>query len=415
MRVGTKVLVVIAFLWLILGIVSTWFVFKNTQNLALAAFSAGSLTALALLGATLALLLQKVSAVDQQQKHLENLRAEWQATQESLKQLLNQRDQLGVLVQLLHHFILSASRQDVVLALLRELPYFLRLSEMEIVVFNANPVYGIWDRLTNEMTVKELENQDEGSLPQWARGQSLRGMEQIKDALIVPIVTDESIIALMKLSRELDNPFKNDEMRFLEAVANQTALALERVRLIAFLENLSLTDSLTGIANRRHFEWRLSEEVERARRYRYPLTVLMLDLDNFKQINDTHGHIIGDIVLQQIAQRLRGALRRTDFLARYGGEEFVILAPQTPVDRALILAERLRRTIAESLIQVADNLSLHVTISIGVAVFPEHAQNESELVHAADAALYKAKQLGRNKVCLFEPEPVKGGEKDVRA
>ncbi|MCS7263900.1 MAG: diguanylate cyclase [Armatimonadetes bacterium] len=415
MRVRTKVLIVAAFFWLSLSVLSTWLVFRNTQNLALTALSAGSLMALTLLAVTLMLLFQKVSVVDQQQKHIENLRTEWQATQESLKQLLSQRDQLGMLVQILHHFVLAATRQDIVLALLKELSHFLRLEEMEIVVFNTNPVFGLWRRDNDEVIVKELENQDEDSMPNWAKGQLTCEIMQIKDSLIVPIATDENAIALMKLTREPNKPFSPDEIRFMEAVANQTALALERVRLIAFLENLSLTDSLTGIANRRHLEWRLNEEVERAKRYHYQLSALMLDIDNFKQINDTYGHIIGDLVLQQIAQRLKGSLRRTDFLARYGGEEFVVLAPQTSSERAIILAERLRRVILESPMYVTDNLSLHITVSIGVAVFPEHAQNESDLIQAADLALYKAKQTGRNKVCLFEPELAKGGENNVRA
>lgn len=233
--------------------------------------------------------------------------------------------------------------------------------------------------------------------------------------MFVPVVTDDSVVAVMRLERLSKPSFTTDELRFLEAVANQTALALEKAKLIAFLENLSITDELTGIANRRHFEWRLSEEIERARRYQYPLSALMLDLDNFKQVNDTYGHQVGDIVLQQIAQRLKRVLRRTDFLARYGGEEFIVLAPQTPADRALILAERLRQVIAESPIPVSSNLQISITISIGVAVFPEHAQNGNELVRAADEALYKAKQTGRNKVCLFKPEPEKGGGNDVRA
>jgi diguanylate cyclase (GGDEF)-like protein len=102
-------------------------------------------------------------------------------------------------------------------------------------------------------------------------------------------------------------------------------------------------------------------------------------------------------------------------LARYGGEEFVVLAPQTPAERAIILGERLRQVIAESPITVADDLQIRITLSVGIAVFPDHAQNESELIGAADAALYKAKQMGRNRVCMFEPELVKGGGKNVRA
>jgi len=412
---SVRTLAVLSFLWLILCGISIWLILKNTQSIGLVLLSVLALSVLGFLAATLGLLMQRVSKVDEQQKRLENLQSEWQATQESLRQLLSQRDQLGLLVQLLHHFVLATTRQDILLTLLKELPPFLWLDKMEVVVFDAITLYGTWDVLSEQISIEEMANQSEGKLPSWARELLPKSITQTFDFVLVPVITDDAVIALMRLSRPSKKPFTADELRFLEAVANQTALALERVKLIAFLENLSITDALTGIANRRHFEWRLSEEIERARRYKYPLSALMLDLDHFKQVNDNYGHQIGDIVLQQVAQRLRRILRRTDFLARYGGEEFIVLAPQTPADRALILAERLRQVIAESPIPVADNLQIHITISIGVAVFPNHAQNESELIGAADAALYKAKQMGRNRVCMFEPELVKGGGKNVRA
>jgi len=412
---SVRTLAVLSFLWLILCGISIWLILKNTQSIGLVLLSVLALSVLGFLAATLGLLMQRVSKVDEQQKRLENLQSEWQATQESLRQLLSQRDQLGLLVQLLHHFVLATTRQDILLTLLKELPPFLWLDKMEVIVFDAITLYGTWDVLSEQISIEEMANQSEGKLPSWAREQLPKSITQTFDFVLVPVITDDAVIALMRLSRPSKKPFTADELRFLEAVANQTALALERVKLIAFLENLSITDALTGIANRRHFEWRLSEEIERARRYKYPLSALMLDLDHFKQVNDNYGHQIGDIVLQQVAQRLRRILRRTDFLARYGGEEFIVLAPQTPAERALILAERLRQVIAESPIPVADNLQIHITISIGVAVFPNHAQNESELIGAADAALYKAKQMGRNRVCMFEPELVKGGGKNVRA
>ncbi|MFN3421157.1 MAG: diguanylate cyclase [Armatimonadota bacterium] len=415
MRASGRVLIVLASLWLVFCGICLWLILKAVQNLVIALLSAASLAVLGFLVATLGLLFHKVSVTDEHQKRLENLQAEWQATQNVLQQLLSQRDQLGLLVKLLHHFVLVTTRHDIALALLQELPPFLHLDRMEIIVFNTTTVYGVWEISSNQTSIEELENRGEGRIPPWAKGQQPRSITQTLDALFVPVVTDDSIVALIRLERSSRPSFTADELRFLEAIANQTALALEKVKLIAFLENLSITDELTGIANRRHFEWRLSEEIERARRYQYPISALMLDLDHFKQVNDTYGHPIGDIVLKEIAQRLRRVLRRTDFLARYGGEEFVILAPQTPADRALILAERLRQIIAESPIPVSSDLQLHITVSIGVAVFPEHAQNGNELVRAADEALYKAKQTGRNKVCLFEPEPVEGGERNVWA
>ncbi len=415
MRASVRTLAILSFLWLGFCGVCLWVILRAVQNLGLALLSATSLAVLGFLAATLGLLFYRVSVVDEQQKRLENLQTEWQTTQEALRQLLSQRDQLGLLVQLLHHFVLVSTRHDIALTLLRELPPFLHLDKMEIVVFDTKTVYGVWDGSSNQTTIEELENRGEGKIPSWAKGPLNRSITQTHESLLVPVVAEDNIVALMRMERSSKPSFSTDELRFLEAVANQTALALEKAKLIAFLENLSITDELTGIANRRHFEWRLAEEVERARRYQYPLSALMLDLDHFKRVNDTYGHQIGDIVLQQIAQRLKRVLRRTDFLARYGGEEFVVLAPQTPADRALILAERLRQVIAESPISVSPDLQLRITISIGVAVFPEHAQNGNELVRAADEALYKAKQTGRNRVCLFEPEPVKGGEKDVRA
>lgn len=413
MPMSVKALAIASFLWLGLCAISVWLILDNTQSPWLALLSAIALTVLTVLAATLGMMFKKVSSIDEQRKRLESLQSEWQATQNSLRQLLSQRDQLGLLVRLLHHFVLATTRDDVALTLLKELPPFLRLDEMEVVVFDRVTFYGTWNASSDQISVEEVENANESKLPSWAEGQPTRTVTQTFDSVIVPVLTDDSVIALLRLKRS-HAPFTADELRFLEAVANQTALALERAKLIAFLENLSITDALTGIANRRHFEWRLSEEVERARRYKYPLSALMLDLDHFKRINDTYGHQIGDIVLQQVAQRLKHSLRRTDFLARYGGEEFVILAPQTPAERALILAERICQVIGKSPIPVADNLQIHITVSVGVAVFPDHAQNEIGLVRAADAALYKAKQLGRNRVCLFEPEFSEGGGQDVR-
>lgn len=407
---SVKALAAASFLWLGLCAISVWLILDNTQNPWLALLSAIALTVLIVLAVTLGVMFKKV-VVDEQQRRLKSLQSEWQATQNSLRQLLSQRDQLGLLVQLLHHFVLATTRDDVALTLLKELPTFLRLDGMEIVVFDRVTLYGTWNASSDQISIEGVENANESKLPSWAKGQPTRTITQTFDSVIVPVLTDDSVIALLRLKRS-HAPFTADELRFLEAVVNQTALALERAKLIAFLENLSITDALTGIANRRHFEWRLSEEVERARRYKYPLSALMLDLDHFKQINDTYGHQVGDTVLQQVAQRLKHSLRRTDFLARYGGEEFVILAPQTPSERALVLAERIRQVIAKSPIPVADNLQIHITVSVGVAVFPDHAQNEIGLVRAADAALYKAKQLGRNRVCVFEPE--EGGRQDVR-
>jgi diguanylate cyclase (GGDEF)-like protein len=160
------------------------------------------------------------------------------------------------------------------------------------------------------------------------------------------------------------------------------------------LEELSLTDSLTGIANRRAFDERYATAYETARRYERPLSLVFVDVDHFKAINDTQGHPTGDAVLHVVAQRIAAATRQTDFVARIGGEEFAILLPETPLFESIQFCEKIRATIASE-----DVVGQHVTVSLGVANMPHsHAQGSSELFNAADQALYRAKTNGRNRV-----------------
>ncbi len=179
----------------------------------------------------------------------------------------------------------------------------------------------------------------------------------------------------------------------------QTALSLQR---ISRLERESITDPLTGMYNRRHLDRRLVEEVERARRYGYPLSIMLFDIDHFKKINDQHGHQLGDVVLKNLARIFAGAVRRTDIVARYGGEEILIITPHTEISEAFDLAERIRLLVQES--EVADfrtqagRQPIHVTISAGVAELQEEMDSTRSLIELADEALYQAKSDGRNRV-----------------
>jgi diguanylate cyclase (GGDEF)-like protein len=172
----------------------------------------------------------------------------------------------------------------------------------------------------------------------------------------------------------------------------------------AELERQALSDSVTDLPNHRLLVARLAEEVERAHRFKQPLSVCFVDVDAFKQINDTHGHQVGDEVLREIGSMLRANARQIDIVARYGGEEFVILLPGTWSDDALIFAERLREAIAITTLRVQQDIEVRLSVSVGVAGLPEHANDRDSLLKRADDAAYVAKRSGRNQVHLYNPE-----------
>jgi diguanylate cyclase (GGDEF)-like protein len=192
---------------------------------------------------------------------------------------------------------------------------------------------------------------------------------------------------------------------FQSRLAAVTAICIENALKTEYLRRLSLTDALTGLANRRELEKRLAEELSRAQREGSPLSCLYLDADYFKRINDSHGHDIGDLVLQHIAALMLQVLRRGDVIARYGGEEFVVLLPGVGAPRAMETAERLRRTVESSPVQIDGRPPVSLTISIGVACLSELPASRASLEEAgtrliadADRALYAAKEQGRNRV-----------------
>ena len=183
------------------------------------------------------------------------------------------------------------------------------------------------------------------------------------------------------------------------SVVRQLAAALKSARLHAQVLELSLTDSLTGLRNRRYFELFLQAEVTRSQRYGRDLSVIMIDLDHFKKYNDTFGHPAGDEALQRVAEGIRsGARRGLDIVARYGGEEFIVILPETSVKIAFDVAEKIRNSIAG-----LKNVKSRITVSIGVAAVQGEC-NAEELIGQADRALYQAKHRGRNQVCIFESE-----------
>ena len=187
---------------------------------------------------------------------------------------------------------------------------------------------------------------------------------------------------------------------YLPHFNNLLRLCLERIELYLRLQQLSIYDSLTEVYNRRYFMLRFSEEFERSKKFGYKISLLMIDADNFKKINDTYGHLAGDAVLHKIARLISENLREIDFVARYGGEEFCVVLLDTDKNDAIMVAERICAKISKDRIRAFDEI-LDVTVSLGVATYPTNTLYSDVLLETADKALYKAKTSGKNRVCWF--------------
>lgn len=224
------------------------------------------------------------------------------------------------------------------------------------------------------------------------------GAEQLPNAT-VPLIFHERLIGVLQVTAaDPARVWGENEILLLRTVANQVAVAVNHAGLFAQIQQQALTDALTGCYNRRSFEMQLDREMKAARRQHQPLTLMMLDLDRFKQLNDSVGHDAGDDALRRLADCFRQELRGVDSAARFGGDEFALILPQADSEGAQIVAERLRARIEEIHIPGFGNLNA----SIGIATFPTHGSTRADLVIAADAALYSAKRAGRNRVCVFD-------------
>lgn len=223
----------------------------------------------------------------------------------------------------------------------------------------------------------------------------------VRSWLGVPIVIGDGVEGVLSIQSTQRNAFGPSELRLVEAIGHQVATALQN----AHLYQMAMVDSLTGLFVRRYFDARIEEEIERSRRYGTPFSVVMIDIDDFKLLNDTHGHLAGDRVLRSVAAALRGQMRGVDTAARYGGEELAVILPRTEMVAAYNQAERIRAAIAEHRVTGepgATQPTLTVTASFGIAAFPEsQATTGEDLVRRADRALYRAKRMGKNRVELF--------------
>ena len=190
-----------------------------------------------------------------------------------------------------------------------------------------------------------------------------------------------------------------EDRLMLQAVASELAVAIENSQLYKLTRTLAITDELTGLHNYRFLQQRLDEEIERARRYHKDLSMLMVDVDDFKGFNDTQGHIAGDAALSEFARVLKTSTREVDIVARYGGEEFSIILPETDAAGAFVVAEKVREAVSKHEFKDSDGEpTKHLTVSVGLATFPTHAEDKETLLRRSDDALYEAKHGGKDRV-----------------
>jgi diguanylate cyclase (GGDEF)-like protein len=194
------------------------------------------------------------------------------------------------------------------------------------------------------------------------------------------------------------DPFSSAELDLLEHLAAQAAVSLENIDLHELVQRQAITDELTGLLNHRRLQQVLGEALIEGDRAQQPVALLMLDIDNFKRVNDTHGHRQGDAVLTRVADALRSVSRPDDHAGRYGGEEMALVLPNTTLEEAGAIAERVRTAIETLDVRLAGGDQLAVTASLGVAAFPSCAGDRGALIEAADAAMYEAKRSGKNRV-----------------
>jgi len=228
--------------------------------------------------------------------------------------------------------------------------------------------------------------------------ESVPGDGMLSD-MVIPLRARGRMIGAFRVSGRTRHAFEPEDFDILERCADLTAVAVENQRLLQRTRRLSEIDGLTGVTNHRHFVELLRQEVDRSSRGGRPLSLVMADIDDFKSINDTHGHPAGDAVLRHVAQVLAGLLRRTDVVARYGGEEFVAMLPEAGPEPAASIAETMRAEVERrSCSSTALERPLAVRISLGVASLPDDAGSVAELIAAADRGLYQAKREGKNRV-----------------
>lgn len=256
--------------------------------------------------------------------------------------------------------------------------------------------WGIFDRLFKDRQPYATSSSDEigTMLPPHSPA--------MLEVVVVPLLKHGEVKGFLLVANKVSGlPFEREESNLLFTLALYASTALENAQLLQETKVLAITDSLTGLYNHREFQRKLQEEVERSRRYEHEFSLLMMDIDHFKSLNDTYGHQVGDAILKAVGRLIQEEVRMVNISARYGGEEFAIVLPETSLRNAFLVAERVRKKIFTNRFVLADDRETMVTVSIGVAAYPSDGENREGLIYAADQSLYMAKEAGRNFVYCY--------------
>jgi diguanylate cyclase (GGDEF)-like protein len=223
-----------------------------------------------------------------------------------------------------------------------------------------------------------------------------------RSVICVPLRSKLRVLGVIQLVNVDMEKFKDAEQFFLQSLCDYAAIAIENARWVGKIQELTITDDCTGLYNVRHLYKTLETEVYRSSRFGYEFSVLFIDLDHFKQVNDTHGHLVGSKLLAEVGYLIKGQLRLIDFAFRYGGDEFVVLLPQTGKDQALVVAKRLRDGLRASKFCKDEGLNLSVRASIGMATYPHDAQTALDIISQADGMMYMVKESTRDNIGIAQ-------------
>ncbi|MFZ5471324.1 MAG: diguanylate cyclase [Myxococcota bacterium] len=235
--------------------------------------------------------------------------------------------------------------------------------------------------------------------PQFAARFDETSQFRTRSLLAVPLRSKGKTLGVIELvNGDAQRSFTTEDLQAVTAVADYAAIAIENARIVQRLQELTITDEHTGLHNARHLRALLEQEVARAHRFKHPLSLLFLDLDGFKQVNDAYGHLVGSALLQEVGALLLESIRQVDVAFRYGGDEFAVVLIETDGGAARVVAERIRERFNERHFLQAKGLAVTLSASIGVATVPDHAASATALIQAADQAMYRVKARGKNAV-----------------